>query len=272
MIDTRRLISAFCARVGAQSAAIAVLLVLAFASWPVSMSGQRPSVVTAAVDPLPSFSEPAISPDRTEIAVVSGGDIWTVPTAGGDARLLVSHDAAESRPLYSPEGDRLAFVSDRTGGGDIYVLTLKTGALQQVTVDDGLERLDAWSRDGKWLYFSSTGRDIAGMNDIYRVRVDGGTPMLDERGPLHRRVLRGTVARRAAPGVHRARQQFRTVVAQGTLAPGRVRALGPEHVVCRRVERRVRGRTSLRASHGARRQAHVADVERRRPKPLLHVR
>ncbi len=84
----------------------------------------------------------------------------------------------ESRPLYSPDGDRLAFVSDRTGGGDIYVLSLKTGVLNQVTVDDGLERLDAWSRDGRWLYFSSTSRDIAGMNDLYRVRADGGTPML----------------------------------------------------------------------------------------------
>ena len=110
--------------------------------------------------------------------MVSGGDIWTVAAAGGEARLLVAHEAAESRPLYSPEGDRLAFVSDRTGGGDIYVLTLKTGALKQLTFDDGLERLDAWSRDGRWLYFSSTSRDIAGMNDLYRVRADGGTPML----------------------------------------------------------------------------------------------
>ncbi len=155
---------------------MAGLALAVFVTLPITTSGQR-SPVVATVEPLPSFSEPAISPDRTEIAVVSGGDIWTVPAAGGDARLLVSHDAAESRPLYSPEGDRIAFVSDRTGGGDIYVLTLKTGALEQVTIDDGLERLDAWSRDGKWLYFSSTGRDIAGMNDLYRVRVGGGTPM-----------------------------------------------------------------------------------------------
>ena len=65
-----------------------------------------------------------------------------------------------------------------TGGGDIYVLSLKTGVLNQVTVDDGLERLDAWSHDGRWLYFSSTSRDIAGMNDLYRVGAGGGTPML----------------------------------------------------------------------------------------------
>src|SRR5712691_6726711 len=69
-----------------------------------------------------AFAEPGISPDGKEIAFVSGGDIWTVPAAGGEARLLVSHPATESRPLYSPDGHSLAFVSTRTGNGDIYVL------------------------------------------------------------------------------------------------------------------------------------------------------
>lgn len=77
----------------------------------------------AAVDSVPSFAEPALSPDRSEIAFVSGGDIWTVPAEGGEARLLVSHPANESRPLYSPDGLKLAFISNRTGAGDIYVLT-----------------------------------------------------------------------------------------------------------------------------------------------------
>jgi tricorn protease len=126
---------------------------------------------------LPSFAEPALSPDRTELAVVSGGDIWTAPVAGGEARLLVAHPANDSRPMYSPDGRQLAFVSARTGGGDIYVLTFATGELKRLTFDDGNDQLDAWSRDGKWLYFSSTSRDIAGMNDVYRVSVEGGTPM-----------------------------------------------------------------------------------------------
>ena len=78
----------------------------------------------AAPAPLPSFGEPGISPDGATIAFVSGGDIWEVPRAGGDARLLVSHPATESRPLYSPDGKRLAFTSTRTGNGDVYVLTL----------------------------------------------------------------------------------------------------------------------------------------------------
>ena len=125
----------------------------------------------------PYFTEPSVAPNRAEIAFVSGGDIWTAPLAGGEAHLLVSHPANETRPMYSPDGTRLAFVSTRTGNGDIYVLWLATGALKRITFDDGPEVLDGWSRDGKWLYFSSTAQDIGGMNDVYRVSADGGTPM-----------------------------------------------------------------------------------------------
>jgi len=131
----------------------------------------------APLAPRAYFTEPAISPDRSEIAFVSGGDIWAVPARGGEARLLVSHAANESRPSYSPDGSRLAFVSNRTGGGDIYVLTFASSELTRLTYDDGPEQLDGWSRDGRWIYFSSTSHDIAGMNDVFRVSVDGGTPL-----------------------------------------------------------------------------------------------
>lgn len=123
------------------------------------------------------MTDPSFSPDRKEIVFVSGGDIWTVPAAGGTAQLLVSHQAVESRPMFSPDGRKLAFVSNRTGNGDIYVLDLAGGNLSRMTFDDGAEVLDGWSRDGKWLYFTSTARDIAGMNDIYRVSSSGSTPM-----------------------------------------------------------------------------------------------
>ncbi|MDQ3321592.1 MAG: peptidase S41, partial [Acidobacteriota bacterium] len=123
------------------------------------------------------LTEPAISPDRKEIAFVSGGDIWSVSSTGGAAQLLVSHPATESRPLYSPDGKKLAFVSNRTGGGDVYVLNFETNDLQRLTFDSAPEQLDAWSRDGEWIYFSSNATDIAGMNDIFRVRASGGTPL-----------------------------------------------------------------------------------------------
>lgn len=123
------------------------------------------------------MTEPSLSPDRKEIAFVSGGDIWSVAAEGGAARLLVSHAANESWPLFSPDGRYLAFGSNRTGGGDIYILEIETGGLRRLTFDDSGETIDAWSRDGRWIYFSSSSRDIAGMNDIYRVAATGGTPM-----------------------------------------------------------------------------------------------
>jgi len=146
-----------------------VLFVVA-ALTAVSAQGTAPA-------PRAYFTEPAISPDRSEIAFISGGDIWAVPAAGGEARLLLSHPANEARPLYSPDGKRLAFTSNRTGGGDIYILTFATGEVARLTFDDGNEQLDGWSRDGEWIYFSSTSHDIAGMNDVFRMRATGGTPM-----------------------------------------------------------------------------------------------
>ena len=125
----------------------------------------------------PYLTEPTLCPTRPEIAFVSGGDIWLAPAKGGEAHLLVSHPAEESRPLYSPDGARLAFISTRTGAGDIYILTFASGDLKRLTFDDGMEQLDAWSRDGKWIYFSSGSNDVGRKNDLYRVSSEGGTPM-----------------------------------------------------------------------------------------------
>lgn len=146
-----------------------VLVVAAICAFASAAIGQSTNVY---------MTEPSLSPDRREIAFVSGGDIWTVPAEGGTAQLLVSHSATESKPLFSPDGKRLAFGSNRTGNGDIYILDLSSGEVRRLTFDDGNEQLDAWSRDGAWIYFSSTAKDIAGMNDISRVASTGGTPML----------------------------------------------------------------------------------------------
>ena len=164
------------ARVRILTLAIATI---AFFSFGPETRAQAPR--GAAPEARPTFAEPGISPDGSEIAFVSGGDIWTVPAAGGEARLLVSHEATESRPLYAPDGRRLAFVSTRTGGGDIYVLAIATGDLTRLTWDDGAEQLDGWSADGRWVYFSSSSLDIAGMNDLFRVPATGGTPTLVSR-------------------------------------------------------------------------------------------
>src|SRR4249919_4008887 len=100
---------------------------------PVSGTAQAPLRPTA--EPKLSFAEPGISPNGDEIAFVHAGDIWVVPARGGEARLLVAHPANESRPMYSPDGARLAFMSNRTGNGDIYVLNLAAGELKRIPFD-----------------------------------------------------------------------------------------------------------------------------------------
>ena len=123
------------------------------------------------------YADPGISPDGSTIAFSSGGDIWTVPVTGGEARLLIAHPAYESRPLYSPDGKWLAFNSNRTGNGDVYLLNLATSELRRLTYDDGNEDVSGWSADGKYVYFSTASHDINAMRDIYRVKMEGGTPM-----------------------------------------------------------------------------------------------
>ena len=85
------------------------------------------SAAMAATQALPSLAGPSRAPDGGGIAFASGGDLWTAPAAGGQARLLVTDPATESRPLYSPDGKSLAFVSTRSGVANIYILTLATG-------------------------------------------------------------------------------------------------------------------------------------------------
>jgi Tol biopolymer transport system component/C-terminal processing protease CtpA/Prc len=125
----------------------------------------------------PYFYDASFSPTTNEIAFVTGGDIWTVSSNGGEARLLVSHPAMETRPLYSPDGKMLAFHSTRSGNGDIYILDIGSGKLTRLTYDDANDEINNWSADGKYIYFTSSGKDIAGMRDIYRIKATGGTAM-----------------------------------------------------------------------------------------------
>ncbi|HEX4007993.1 MAG TPA: S41 family peptidase [Acidobacteriaceae bacterium] len=148
----------------------AALTVLSLAAVAIAQPPAHPA-------PKPSLAEPALSPDGHEIAFASGGDIWTVPAAGGEAHLLISDPATESRPVYSPDGAQLAFISTRTGGGDIYLFTFASGDLRRLTYSDQPDQLDGWSRDGKWIYFSSSADDVGRLPDVFRVSSAGGTPL-----------------------------------------------------------------------------------------------
>ena len=74
------------------------------------------------------------------------------------------------RPVYSPDGQWLAFTSNRGGNWDLYVMRPDGTGLRQVTSHAGKDDHAAWSPDSRELAFVST-RD--GGYDIYRVRLTG---------------------------------------------------------------------------------------------------
>ena len=127
------------------------------------------------VEPAPYLNNPALSPDGGILYFVLAGDIWSVPSDGGEGHQVTSHVGYDSCPRISPCGSSLAFVSQRTGNGDIYTINLESGEISKLTHHSGANLLGGWSPDSNWLYFTSRRDGLSGA--IYKVHVDGGTPI-----------------------------------------------------------------------------------------------
>ncbi len=76
---------------------------------------------------------PAVSPDGTAIAFTSGGRIWRVPTAGGDAIPLTDADQYATRPVWSPDGSMLAFAAKPHGNFDVFIMPAGGGKITRLT-------------------------------------------------------------------------------------------------------------------------------------------
>lgn len=107
--------------------------------------------------------QPDIHNDR--IAFVYGGDIWTVPASGGDARRLTSDDGVENFPKFSPDGKQIAFTGEYSGGTkQVYVISADGGAPKQLTFYNDVGHLPPrggidnrvldWSPDGSQILFN----------------------------------------------------------------------------------------------------------------------
>ena len=124
----------------------------------------------------------SISPDGNKIAFCYKGDIYVVPSAGGQAVQLTSQSSYESMPVWSPDGTMLAFASDRKGNNDIFVMPSTGGQPKQLTRNSAAETPWTFSPDGKYIYYSAAIQDPASsmlfpsgrLTEVYKVPVEGG--------------------------------------------------------------------------------------------------
>ncbi len=120
---------------------------------------------------------PAVSPDGKTVAFCYGGDIWTVPSLGGQADRLTASEAYEHTLSWSPDGGWIAFSANRAGNDDIYVIPSGGGQSRQLTYHESDDRVCDWTHNGKAVIFSSRRDDhYADRRILYRVKIDGGTP------------------------------------------------------------------------------------------------
>lgn len=119
-------------------------------------------------------STPSLSPDGTTAYFSFDGDIWQVPTQGGEAVRLTALPGNETNPRISPNGKWMAFSSDQYGNKDIFIMPLTGGPIKQLTYHQATDEMESWSWDSETLYFTSNAHNNYAS---FKISKNGGTPV-----------------------------------------------------------------------------------------------
>lgn len=123
-----------------------------------------------------------ISPDGKTIAFTYKGDIYSVGVNGGRATRLTSQPSLEWAPVWSPDGTKIAFASDRNGGSDVYIMDATGGTATRLTYHSAAETPMAFTPDGLNVVFGAAIQDTPSsamfptgrLTEVYKVPVGGG--------------------------------------------------------------------------------------------------
>ena len=150
-------------------------------SKPLPLEAKRKAEFTATKGTWMSLD---VSPDGQTIVFDLLGDIYTLPIGGGKATALVTGLSFDAQPRFSPDGKKIAFVSDRSGGDNLFTMTLDKADTTQVTQGNPNQYVSPeWSPDGKYLVVSrGSGTFPAAKLQLYPVDGGAGFPLI-QPGP-----------------------------------------------------------------------------------------
>ena len=117
---------------------------------------------------------PTIS--ATGIVFVYAGDLWSVPRAGGVAARLTAGVGTASLPVFSPDGNEIAFTGEYDGNADVYVIAASGGTPRRLTHHPAADEVIGWTRDGKSVLFASGRNSYSRFSQLYTVSREGGFP------------------------------------------------------------------------------------------------
>ncbi|AOH35802.1 amidohydrolase family protein [Luteimonas sp. JM171] len=117
-----------------------------------------------------------VSPDGRTIVFSLLGDLYRMPVSGGAATRITSGRAWDIQPRWSPDGRRIAFTSDRSGGNNIWTIAADGSDARQVT-DESFRLLNnpTWTPDGEYIVARKhfTSRRSLGAGELWLYHAGG---------------------------------------------------------------------------------------------------